>query len=129
MRKTDGSIELNKQRQGWCLLFIFFSVGLHACDKRERPTSHVCTVCGFQVCTLLLFCLSTCLCMPFSHQTMWFACVEVSQRLCIILTESVDVLAACRLRFGCFLLFWLFFFFFYHSSLPLTYIILREIEG
>lgn len=87
---------------------------LHICDKRERHSSHVWTVCGFQVCALLLYCLSTCLCVPLIPQTMWFVWAEVSQCLCIRcrctsrLSGNVTFPPVATLCFYC-------------SSLPFTY--------
>lgn len=115
---------MGKQRQGWCLLFL--PPCRFACLRQKRKaSSHVCTVCAFQVCTLLLCCLCTCLCMPFSDQTMWFACVGVSQQF---VYRTVWV-SGCTSRLSEIWTFRPVLVLFYHSSLPLTYTHNRWDEG
>lgn len=66
---------------------------------KEKGPLRMFTQCVVYKCALLLFCLSTCLCMLFSHKTMWFACVETSQYLWFILTQSMRLMPIWDLVF------------------------------
>lgn len=124
MRKTEHNraVWVSKDKASVC--YFCLTVGLHVCDKRERPLPMFaqrmlskyapcfCTVCVWSV-------------YAFQHSNNAVTCEGLCECLRIVLSESLDALLAC-LRVGCFLLFGLFF---YHSSLPLTYTHNQRDEG
>lgn len=68
---------------------------------KEKGPIRMFTQCVVYKRALLLFCLSTCLCMLFSHKAMWFACVEASQCFWFILTQLMCLMPIWNLEVFC----------------------------